>query len=267
MLVYRGMDIGTDKPSTADLARVRHHLVDCADTGEEYDVARFLREASAAISSSPLPVMGVGGTPYYIHSFMSGLPSSEKGKGLEDALKGLGSAELFRWLSRLDPPRAAALHQNDRFRVIRALSIILSSGRRASGLRPAAAPVAAKSSRIVGLSMDRALLHERLNQRIGLMFERGLLDEARILFGRSMGKTAAAAVGYKELFAHFRGEISLDDAKERILFNTRKLLRKQMIWLRKLPVEWIEISPGSEERACQKILKIAKDFYCGRPRD
>lgn len=262
MLLYRGLDIGTDKPSPADLAAVSHHLVDVAGPEEDFDVGRFLSLARRAVAGSPRPLLGVGGSPYYIQAFLGlGREAPPSDRRLERFLAGLDSATLARWLARLDPPRAAALHPNDRFRLVRALSIILLSGRRASSFRrDADAPGAGVV--LAGLSLDRDLLHRRLAERVDRMFERGLVREAEALFraGR-LGRTAAAAVGYKELFEHFRGDCSLASAKERIVFHTRRLLRHQMTWLRKMPVRWIDVSPGREEEAWRELRRLAAGVY------
>ena len=261
MQVYRGMDIGTAKPSAAERGEVRHYLMDEVDPAVDFDVAQFLRQADDLSMRHGGRMLAVGGSPFYIQALRCGLQGIECHTGYEKILQTMESAQLLRWLQRLDPQRAKKIHGNDRFRLIRALEIILSSGARASERRPLQKVRGSCQVRLVALNLPRSIMHERLKTRIEQMFAAGLLDEALELYdaGR-LGRNAAQAVGYKELFAHFAGTCSLEEAREKILVATRRLLKHQMTWLRKLPVQWIDVDVHHPETAYGELRELLEVY-------
>ncbi len=263
MLVYRGLDIATAKPAVSARAGVPHYLVDILEPEEEFDAARFVREVAQTLQVAARPLLGVGGTPFYIRALLHGLASLPPARPYEEYLEGLDSPELWRWLQRLDPQRASVLHPHDRFRLVRALAIVLASGRKASAFRDTGPTALTGGPRLVGLKMDRAALHRRLERRIEEMFAQGLVEEARALWPRKLSRTAAAAVGYAELFEHFSGRLSLEDARQRMLQRTRRLVRHQETWFRKLPVQWIPLEEGGDEAAYRELRTLALEHYGG----
>lgn len=194
-------------------------------------------------------------------ALMEGLPRRTSSRSIEDHLSEWSTVELRRWLERLDPVRAAAVHINDRFRSIRALGIILHGGRRASD--PPQLELPTCSLKLLGLHMERPLLHKKLKERLDAMFEKGLLEEAHALWQRPSGlsRTARSAVGYRQLYAYFEGRSSLDEAREKILVQTRRLLKHQMTWLSKMPVEWVSLDHNSTKETAAVLRAKISQFY------
>jgi len=259
--VYRGLDIGTAKPTAAERARVRHHLVDVADPRERFNAARF-RECAlalfAACHDAGRPPLLVGGTGLYLRATLEGLCSAPPGDaGLRRWLKGLAESlpdGLHPLLARVDPPAAARLHPNDRFRIIRALEVFYLGGeplserhcRHRSSQRPAAA-------RVFAIDLPAPELRRRIDQRLETMLADGFLDEARRLLegGLDPSLPALRAVGYPELFAHLRGETTLAAASDAIRHATGQYARRQRTWFRAVPgVVWIS---GAGARPAEAI--------------
>ncbi len=245
MLVYRGMDIGTAKPSLADRQSIPHHMIDIVDPAEEFDAALFLKQCRQIISSSNTPLIIVGGTPFYLHHLFNPLANITVLPGLENILEHWDGDKLHQTLQKLDPERAAQIHTNDRYRCTRALCIILSTGCKASHYRPLVAGPPS-SLVMVAMSMDRETLHHRIQQRVDNMFAAGLLAEATKLHGQPLSRSARAAVGYKELYDYLDGSCSLALAREKIITHTRRLLKHQFTWLRKMPVRWFDVSYNNQ---------------------
>jgi len=261
MMVYRGLNIGTAKPSMDEMQRVPHHLINIVDPVEDFDVARFLNQAEAVGRSESKALIGVGGTPFYIRALMEGVTGINSLPDIELRLEQYSSEELYRWLWRLDRPRAETLHPNDRFRTIRALSIIFSTGKKASLHKPKPMMESDGLVKLVALRTPRARMHILLQKRIERMFKAGLLQEVEGLRHKPLSKTAANAVGYKELLAYFRGECSLAVAKEKILVATRRLFKHQMTWLQKMPVVWVDIDPEAPQAGLDKCYGIAAEHF------
>jgi len=260
MAVYRGMDIGTAKPSLEEKGRVKHHLVDVVDPSENFNVQCFVDRYESIFDQQNGRVLGVGGTPFYIKALRDGLTKVDELKGLENQLGTWGESELRRALSRLDPSRETEINTHDRFRLIRALTLIFSSGKKATELKSKGRP--GQKVTVVALSGDRKVMHDLLEARIEKMFEKGLLEEVRALMdGPDLSRTASAAVGYKELFEYLRGEISLERAKHKVLVGTRRLYKHQMTWLRKMDVHWVESNPRADEEAWLRVLELAKAHF------
>ena len=261
MQVYREMDIGSAKSSKEERALIQHELLDVVAPNEHFDVARFLELSQKAYDKCEGKILGVGGTPFYIKALEDGLANLEILPNLEEILQKIPADELREMLEVLDPKRASAILPNDRYRLERALAIIFSTGKKPSSFLDNPPPKIA-STTLVALNCDRKLMHERLKMRIDKMFEMGLLEEARALYDRKdLSKTAAAGVGYKELFQYFEGEWSLELAKEKILIATRRLFKHQMTWLRKMPVEWIDVHPDGVEEALPKLREMLTKHF------
>jgi tRNA dimethylallyltransferase len=260
MAVYKGMDIGTAKPDAQERARIKHHLIDVVDPWENFNAQCFVEHAERTYDNLGGKVLGVGGTPFYIKALKDGLAEVDELPGLESFLSGWNEQDLRRALRRLDSKRELEINPRDRFRLVRALTLIMSSGKKATELKPKGRP--GQKVTVVALSGDRKKMHGLLEQRIEMMFKRGLFEEVRsLLEGPELSRTAAAAVGYKELFQFFRGEISLEQAKYKILVGTRRLYKHQMTWLKKMDVHWVENDPKDSEGVWAKVSGLAKAHY------
>ncbi len=247
--VYRGLDVGTAKPTRAERRRLPHHLVDIIDPDDVFNAHRFARLARAAIvdieTRGARPVL-VGGTGFYIQALLSGSPlgatppdSQLRGR-LTRELEAAGPQPLIRRLRELAPDRAAAIDLNNPRRLIRALEIAES---RRHPTAPESQPAANRSipAYVLGLEVAPATLAERIAQRTDHMFRHGLLDEARRLRAKGYDRTlpALTGVGYAEALAHLDGNMTLSEAIERTNIRTRQYARRQRTWFRhQLPTHW-----------------------------
>ena len=248
MQVYRGMDIGTAKPTAAEQRDVRHHMIDVVEPDQPSTAARFVELADAAIAdarSRNVPLIAVGGTPLYFKVLFEGMfdgPGADE--GVRTRLRALPNEELHRRLSEADPSAAARIHMNDTKRLIRALEVIELTGKPISSLQTEwESPAAPRhEAKWIGLSWEKDALNRRINARVKAMLEAGWVDEVRALLTRygTLSKTASEATGYAELIEHVNGRLSLDDAAEQIKIATRQLARRQMKWFKRFPnVQWL----------------------------
>ena len=263
MQVYRGMDVGTAKPSAAEQREVRHHVIDVVEPDQPCTAARFIELADAAIAdarSRGVPLIAVGGTPLYFKVLFEGM---FEGPGADEAvrarLRALPNQELHRQLLAADPAAAKRIHVNDTKRLVRALEVIELTGKPISSLQTEwESPAAPRhEAKWVGLSWEKDALNRRINARVKAMLEAGWVDEVRGLLARyaTLSKTASEATGYAELIEHVNGRLSLDDAAEQIKIATRQLARRQMKWFRRFPnVQWL---PGG--RATEENLETVLD--------
>ncbi len=242
-LLYRGMDIGTDKPSLAARARVPHHLIDVADPQEAWSMARFRQAALQAIDGiqarGRLPFL-VGGTGQYMAAVLEGWnpPPRSDSKAFRERMQDLarrqGIQALHARLAEVDPELADEIDPRNIRRVIRALEVHQLTGQPASRLRKRKPPPY-EVLRIL-LELPRQELYARIDRRIEAMMAAGWLDEVRRLLARgaSADSPAFSAIGYRQLAEHLRGERSLDDALAEIRKLSRQLVRRQSNWLRRL---------------------------------
>ncbi|MER3451315.1 MAG: tRNA (adenosine(37)-N6)-dimethylallyltransferase MiaA [Thermus sp.] len=251
-MVYRGLDIGTDKPTPAERARVPHHLVDVLEPTEAMSVARFLNLAEEAIAQvlqrGRLPLV-VGGTGYYIRALSEGLhalPPPDPGfqAGLWRALEEQGFEALWRELYRQSPEDAQRVGRNPR-RLVRALEVL-----RRTGLPPARFPKRSPRFRYRKLILwpEKPWLWPRLEARARAQFARGLIEEVRGLLER-YGEipTALQAIGYKEVAGYLRGEYGLEEALDRDIRAVKAYARRQYTWFRREPGEVAYLFRGGEE--------------------
>ncbi len=270
MQIYKGLDIGTAKATKKEQSAVVHHLIDILKPDEEYSVARFQKDAWAAISkinaANKIPLV-VGGTGFYIKALLSApfAPAIDKDMDYRNKLKELARCKnsnfLHDRLAVVDPQSARRIHPNDLQRVIRALEIHHISGFTASQLaaQKEELPRRFQSCGFI-LYLEREILYQLINQRVDQMFAAGLLEEARYLYESACNvKTAMQALGYKELFPYFRGEISLEIAKNNLKRNTRHYAKRQLTWFRtQLPqtdFTWLDMAKG-KDKTIEKIKKI-----------
>lgn len=261
MQVYQKMDIGSAKPSGEERRAVRHELLDVVPPSEAFDVSKFLNLAEEIYDRHQGRLLGVGGTIFYIKALAEGLLKVQTDLGIEKKLSKLKGEDLRKMLDRLDPKRSEAIMPNDRFRLERALAIILSTGQKASSFKNQLEKPHSKLT-LVALNCERSLMHQRLKQRIDKMFEEGLLEEVRELYeSGNLSQSAAAGVNYKELYRYFDGEWDLETAKEKMLVATRRLFKHQMTWLRKMPVKWIDVHPDRIEKALPTLKELLNRHF------
>lgn len=259
--VYRGLDVGTAKPTRDELALVPHHLIDLVDPGTPFSASDWLRLATAAIdacrSRGVTPIV-VGGTHLYVKLLLDGLfdgPGADE--PLRDELRARDPASLREELERVDPLSAARLHPNDLRRTVRALEVYRLTGTPLSAQqRQWDSPRAAPDRLLVGLDWPADAVNRRINARVREMTARGLADEARSLFDRALltlpdgsPNQAGQALGYKQLIAHFQGRCTLDEALERTKIETRRFAKNQRTWLKRLRTTpgsiWIDATSGT----------------------
>jgi tRNA dimethylallyltransferase len=276
MQVYRGLDIGTAKPSAADRARVPHHLIDICDLTESFDAAQFARLAHRAVaeiqSRGHMPIL-CGGTGLYFKAFLEGLDEMPSANPkLRAQLEETPLAELLEELRERDPVTYGKIEKKNLRRVIRAVEVIRLTGRPFSarcadwdlggsaccrpknqGRRHAVPP----KTNFFYLTRTAEDLRRRIDARVDEMFRSGLVDETRELLKRGLeqNKTAMQAIGYRQVVEHLRGEHSLAETIELMKVRTRQFAKRQLTWFRgQKNLEWIELKPEeSPEKIVQKI--------------
>jgi tRNA dimethylallyltransferase len=246
MTLYRGMDVGTAKPTAAERARVPHHLIDVLDPWESGSVAWWLgraADACAEIRSSGKRPLFVGGTPFYLKALTCGLfdapPVDPRIRaGLEAEADQTGPEALHRRLAEVDPPTAARLHPNDVRRVVRALEVFVATGRPISAFQQTwHSPEAHARIPCIQLDWPRDELYRRIDARVDAMLAAGWLDEVRALAAdqRGMGKEANQALGYRELRLHLDNGGDWAATVTEIKTHTRQFAKRQLTWFRHLP--------------------------------
>ncbi len=245
-LVYRGMDIGTAKPTAAMRLRVAHHLIDIRDPAENYSAGDFTRDAAEAMQDiwrrGRQPLL-VGGTMLYFHALSHGiaeLPEADLGvrADIDRQAATAGWTALHRELERVDPAAAARIHVNDPQRIQRALEVYRLTGKTITSLQQKRVSVFADVdvTEFAVAPLERGDLHTRIEKRFGAMLEAGLLAEVRKLFERrdlSAEHPSMRAVGYRQLWRHLAGQCALDEAIEQAIAATRQLAKRQLTWLRR----------------------------------
>jgi tRNA dimethylallyltransferase len=251
MQVYRGFDIGTDKPSPEDRARVPHHLIDVADAGTQFNAADFAARALDTIAAirarGRLPLV-VGGTGLYFKALEDGLfPGPGRDEAVRLALDAEarinGPERLWERLAAVDPEYAARTGRRDRVRIIRALEVHALTGRPLSDhFRQTESRLRNEHLVKIGLDRPRADLYRRIEERVDRMFERGLIEETRALLARGVPDSAAPfkALGYKHVLRVLRGEFGPPEAAALTKIDTRHFAKRQTTWFRKMAdVQWI----------------------------
>ncbi len=245
MQVYRGMDIGTATPAAHEQAEVPHHLIDVVDPCEEFTVAEQQRRVRAALGEirarQAVPVL-VGGTGLYVRAVVDGLRIPGRYPQVRADLEAEpDTGVLHRRLAELDPVAAGRMEPTNRRRVLRALEVTLGSGQPFSTFGPGLDHYPPTPFVQVGLRWDRAGLDERIVARYRRQMAAGLLDEVRSLARRPLSRSAAQALGYKELLAHLRGEFDLQEALDLSVTRTRRFARRQERWFRRdMRIRWLD---------------------------
>lgn len=271
MQIYKGMDIATAKPSEDEMQGIPHHLIDFLERDVSFSVADYVKLAnekiSDIISRGKLPIIA-GGTGLYIDSLLNNVKFSETKKD-EEYCKSLekfaeinGNDELHKILAEVDPESAVNIHPNNLVRVIRALEVYHTTGRKLSELKAESRlEESPYDSFIIGLDYSkRDILYDRINKRVDIMLERGLVEEARSLYLESgRMKTASNAIGYKELIPYFENVQSIDECVDKIKQETRHYAKRQLTWFRKnQKINWFLLDKIDEKnkipQICRKII-------------
>jgi tRNA dimethylallyltransferase len=254
MQVYRGMDIGTAKPSAAEQAAVPHHLLDVAEPSEDFSLARFVdlgRAAVADVEGRGQRALVVGGTGLYVRGLVDELEVPGQFPDIRAELDAdPDTVGLHRRLAELDPLAASRMEPTNRRRVVRALEVTLGAGRRFSSFGPGLDAYPTVPTRQVGLRVPLDVLDARIADRVHAMVEAGLVDEVRGLAERGLSRTARQALGYKEVLEHLEGAVSFDAAVEAIVTRTRRFARRQLRWFRRDPrIEWLDATVSTSQLA------------------
>jgi tRNA dimethylallyltransferase len=272
--VYIGLDIGTAKPSIEERGGIPHHLIDVANVNRDFTVADFQRlafEALDDIHRRGKSAIVVGGSGLYIRalvdnpSYQDQPPVPEIRRAILDEISELGSEAVYAELVRLDPDAAGKIHPNNIPRLVRAVEVIRATGRRFSEgvegdrLKDADTPY---RWRIVGLTMDRSALYDRINARVLDMLKNGWLDEVRRVLstGATGDEKPLKGLGYRELVEHLRGHQSLETSIELIQRDTRRFAKRQLTWFRMLDdIVWIQIDPDdSPAQVAESVLRLVE---------
>ncbi len=277
MLIYRGMDIGTAKPTEAEMRGIPHHMIDIVEPNQNYSAALFQQQARAVIekihNKNKLPIM-VGGTGLYIRAVIDNYDFSST-RGDENIRKGLlkeaaekGPEFLHCRLSEVDPRAASRLHPKDVRRVIRALEVYHLTGKPISSYHKVDKCVQPRYNNLLmfGLTLDRNRLYRYIEQRVDKMMADGLLDEVRGLFERGFNTelNSMRGLGYKEIVAYLTGKLTIEQAVEILKRNTRRFAKRQLTWFRRdARIKWYNIDEyyGGHEDIAGEITKNIEGLF------
>jgi len=268
MCVYKGMDIGTQKPTLRQRKKIPHHIIDIISPYRNFSVAELRSRALKCIErihNKGKAVLFVGGTALYMKALIDGLfrsPSADRAlrakllKEEEDR----GGGFLYRQLLKLDTQTAAILHPNDIRRIIRALEVCIKAGRPMSELKKKTKGLTADYDiKIFCPNLGRDRLYERIDRRVEKMFRQGLVKECRGLKTKSLSMTASQALGYKEVFAFLEGGYSLEETKVLIKKHTRHFAKRQLSWFRNdKRIVWVDVNGKRPKEIAGEIVKCMK---------
>jgi tRNA dimethylallyltransferase len=242
MQIYRGMDIGTAKPTPAERAQVKHYLVDVVNPDEDFSVAQFIKYCQydmEKIFAKGKNILIVGGTGLYLNALINGynFPQIEKNdelrRQLETEAKEKGLGVLHERLQKIDPESALKIHPNDEFRIVRALEIFELTGKPKSQIATKGNSILPKDFELMEIEMDRDKLYERINLRVDEMFQKGLVDEVKGLLEKySPELTSMQALGYKEVVKYLKNELTLEECVNEVKQGTRNFAKRQLTWFR-----------------------------------
>ncbi|MDD6760748.1 MAG: tRNA (adenosine(37)-N6)-dimethylallyltransferase MiaA [Turicibacter sp.] len=268
MQIYRGMDIGTAKATMDERQGIPHHLIDEKNPDEPYSVAAFQQTVRAKMeeikSRGKLPII-VGGTGLYIKSVLYDyeFAGESESKEIDEAKYGhLSNEELHAKLAAVDEAGAKDIHPNNRKRVIRALEIYETSGVKKSEMIEKQEHKMIYDACLIGLTDDRTVLYDRINKRVDVMYETGLVEEVKALFDQGIPAESQSirAIGYKELYDYFKGLISLEESKELIKRNSRRYAKRQYTWFNnQMDVTWFKVDVQHFDKTVQEVLTYVQN--------
>ncbi|KGX88360.1 tRNA (adenosine(37)-N6)-dimethylallyltransferase MiaA [Pontibacillus litoralis] len=265
MQIYKHMDIGTAKVTTEEQQGVPHYMLDIKQPDESFSVAEFQRRVQRHIeeisSRGKLPII-VGGTGLYIQSVLYDFQFSEQERDeefraeLEAQMACEGIEPLMEKLKEVDPKQAAKVHPNNKRRVLRALEVYEKTGMTMSEYQEKQKKDSPYNPILIGLHMEREALYNRINQRVDLMIEQGLVEEVSHLYNQGFEHAQSMqAIGYKEMVPYIKGEIALEDAIATLKQNSRRYAKRQLTYFRnKLHVDWYEVSEQTVTKKFEEIL-------------
>ena len=277
MQIYKGMDIGTAKITPSEMEGIPHYLIDIKNPDETFSVAEFQDLARMRIkdisSREKLPMI-VGGTGLYIQSVLydyhfSQAPTDAAYRlSLEDIVEKQGNLYLHEQLRKTDPVSGARIHPNNIRRVIRALEIYYCTGKTMTELQAQQEVESIYDVAIIGLTMEREKLYQRINNRVDIMIDHGLIDEVENLYNQGLKNCQSIqAIGYKELYEYFEGEISLDQAVEILKQNSRRYAKRQLTWFRnKMDVKWFDMTETEDQAFLVKKIDEISSYIEGKLR-
>lgn len=275
MLVYRGMDIGTAKPTRAEMRGIPHHMLDIVEPDQDYSVALFQKQARAVIAETAarnnLPVL-VGGTGLYVgavidnYDFSNACGDSALRQKLLHEAADKGFESLHRRLCEIDPQVASKLHPRDTRRVIRALEVYYLTGKPISSYQKIDRHGQLQYNLVMfGLTMERGKLYRRIEQRVDKMIAAGLVEEVQRLLDRglSIELSSMRGLGYKEIVSHLIGELSLEQAVELLKRNTRRFAKRQLTWFRRDErIKWLDLDDyEGYEPVAQEITRYIEGVF------
>ncbi|MGD7043771.1 tRNA (adenosine(37)-N6)-dimethylallyltransferase MiaA [Jeotgalibacillus proteolyticus] len=266
MQIYKRLSIGTAKITKEEMQDIPHHLLDFKEPDEAFSAAEFqrlVRQKINEISSRGKRPVIVGGTGLYIQSVLFDYHFSSEGKNIEirnklekDASEN-GILTLYEKLKKLDPASAEDIHPNNERRVIRALEIIYTTGKTPAEWKADQKVEPLYNHTIIGLTMERERLYERINDRVDKMLTAGLVEEVKELHQAGIrGVQSVQAIGYKELYRYLDGEITLEQAVDLLKQNSRRYAKRQLTWFRnKMDIDWFDLTEQADEKK-EKILRF-----------
>jgi len=264
MAVYKEMNIGTSKPDQGVRNEIPHHLIDIVSVKENFDVAKYVAKAEAAVSGivkrGGIPVI-VGGSVMYLYSLLDGIfkgpgRNSELRKELKKRVRKQGEESLYQELERIDPAAAVKIHPNDFRRIVRAIEVYYQTGGKISELKEQKRGIYSQYDiRIYAVSRNRIKIYDRINSRVDEMINQGLLDEVKNIWNTGMSLTAYQAHGYKEIIAYLKGEYDFNEAIRLIKRNTRRFAKRQLSWLKRdKRINWINLDNFDSIRSAAEFI-------------
>ena len=271
MQIYKYMDIGTAKPTLDEMDGIPHHMIDVCSPFEDYSVSRYVEEAAKCcediLSRGKTPII-TGGTGLYIESLLSGrdfapgIAGNEIREELIAEYDTIGGEAMLRKLAEIDPYSGSKLHANDKKRIVRALEVYLTTGKTITQHNEETQTIPPRyTSRTIALTFkDRAKLYDRIDRRVDMMLEMGLMDEIQKLLSMGFSETSTAmqAIGYKEIISAGKGECTLEEGIEAVKRESRRYAKRQLSWLRRdKSITWIE---WDDEPDFNEALSIVTQF-------
>jgi tRNA dimethylallyltransferase len=271
MQVYKEMDIGTAKVKEEEMESIPHYLIDIMDPTDSFSVAEFQEKATKLITDinnrGKVPII-VGGTGLYVqavthqYNFADATSNVQYRTELEKQVAENGIETLYQQLVTIDPKSAANIHPNNHRRVIRALEVFHETGLTMSEYQAKQQKDTPYDLQMIGLTMDREKLYERINLRVDIMLEEGLLEEVKGLYDNGIRDCQSVqAIGYKELYEYFDGNVSLEAAIENLKQNSRRYAKRQLTWFRnKMDITWYDMT-NNREKVIGEILEVAAGMF------
>lgn len=267
MKVYKRMNIGTAKPTIQEQEQIKYHIIDVVQPSDSFSVDRFLKLANKSfddLSKDNKPILAEGGTAMYIKAMLWGIfdgPGSDSQirLKLKEIISTEGLEYLHQRLAICDPDAAQRIHPNDEKRIIRALEVFELTGKPISSFQNQFDTPAPKDWIMIGLKRDKEIENSRINARVKLMINQGLVDEVQSLLKEELpiSQQAASAIGYAEIIAYLKGKINLEEAVEKIKINTRRLAKSQRTWFKRFEnVHWFDLEHKDSKDIIDDVIKI-----------